>query len=114
MAAVYTTNIVIYTNTTFEQVFVLEDTVSNSVLNLTNYTGSAQLRRYKSSSIAATFTTQVNSGGFGKVRIELDADQTKSIKPGKYFYDLNITNTLTGEKTRVVEGTAIVKQSVTR
>ena len=71
MAAVYTTNIVIYTNTTFEQVFVLEDTVSNSVLNLTNYTGSAQLRRYKSSSIAATFTTQVNSGGFGKVRIEL-------------------------------------------
>jgi hypothetical protein len=114
MAAVYTANIVIYTNTDFEQVFVLEDTISNSVLDLGNYTGSAQFRKYKSSSLAGTFSTQITNGGLGKIKIGLSVDQTKSLKPGKYFYDLNITNTLTGEKIRVVEGTVLVKQAVTR
>jgi hypothetical protein len=114
MAAVYTANIVIYTNTDFEQVFVLEDTISNSTMNLGSYTGSSQFRKYESSSLAATFLTQITNGGLGKIKIELSAEQTKSLKPGKYFYDLNITNTLTGEKTRVVEGTVLVKQAVTR
>jgi len=114
MSVVYTSNIVIYASTDFEQTFVLEDTVSNSALNLENYIGSAQFRKYKSSSLAGTFLTQVTNGGLGKIRVELSAEQTKSLKPGKYFYDLNITNTLTGEKTRVVEGTVLVKQAITR
>jgi hypothetical protein len=114
MSAVYTSNLVIYTNTDFEQVFVLEDTASNSVLNLSNYVGSAQFKKYKSSSLSGTFLTQITNGDLGKVRIQLGADETKTIKPGKYFYDLNITNTVTGEKIRVIEGTILVKKAITR
>lgn len=113
MAVVYVSNITIYTHTDFEQTFVLEDATSNSVLDLTGYTGSSQFRKYRSSSVAATFLTQITNGGLGKIRIQLSADQTKNLKPGKYFYDLNITSP-TGEKTRVVEGIVMVKQAITR
>lgn len=114
MAAVYVSNIVIYTDTDFEQTFVLEDATSNSTLDLANYTGSAQFKKYKSSSLSGTFLTQVTNSGLGKIKLQLSAEQTRSLKPGKYFYDLNITNSSTGEKIRVVEGTVLIKQSVTR
>lgn len=113
MAAVYVSNLVMYTHTDFEQTFVLEDTTSNSALNLTSYTGSSQFRKYKSSSVAGTFFTQITNEELGKIRIQLGFDETKNLKPGKYFYDLNITSP-TGEKTRVVEGTLIVKKAITR
>ena len=44
--AVYSSNLTIKTGTTFEQVFTLEDGVSNSPINLTNYGVSAQMRKH--------------------------------------------------------------------
>ena len=44
---VYTSNIVIHTGTDFEQTFLLEDSQSNSALNLTDYQGCAQIKRYE-------------------------------------------------------------------
>jgi hypothetical protein len=114
MAAVYVSNIIIYTGTDFDQTFSLEDSVSNSALNLTNYTSSAQFKKYQSSSLSGTFSTEITDAILGKVKLSLNSTQTQNLKPGKYFYDLNITNTTTGEKTRVVEGTVLVKQAVTR
>jgi hypothetical protein len=56
MAITYTSNLVIYTGTDFDQTFALEDDQSNSALDLTGYSGCAQLKRYESSSKAADFT----------------------------------------------------------
>ena len=53
MATVYVTNLVIYTGTKFEQTFVLEDDQTNSAMDLTGYTGCAQIKRYESSSKTA-------------------------------------------------------------
>ena len=50
MAVTYTANLVIYTGTDFDQTFLLEDDKTNSALNLTGYSGCAQLKRYESSS----------------------------------------------------------------
>ena len=45
--AVYSSNLIIKTGTTFEQVFTLEDGVSNSPINLTNFGVSAQMRKHR-------------------------------------------------------------------
>ena len=44
--AVYSSNLIIKTGTTFEQVFTLEDGVSNSPINLTNFGVAAQMRKH--------------------------------------------------------------------
>jgi hypothetical protein len=114
MAVVFISNIVIYTHTDFEQTFVLEDTQSNSVMNLTGYTGCAQLKRYESSTKSADFAVNFsNDRTTGRVTLEMNASQTQNIKPGKYFYDLLLKDG-TGKITRVVEGTVLVKKSITR
>jgi hypothetical protein len=110
---VYTTNIVIHTSTDFEQTFVLENEDSNSALNLIGYSGCAKLKKYESSSPSANFEVSITNTELGKVRIALGSTMTTNLKPGKYFYDL-LLNSPTGTTTRIVEGTALVKKSVTR
>ena len=114
MAITYTSNLVIYTGTDFEQTFELENDQTSSALNLTGYNGCAQLKKYESSSKAADFDVSfTDNRETGKVTISIAATVSAEIKPGKYFYDL-LLNSPTGTTTRVVEGTALVKKSVTR
>ncbi len=112
--AVYTSNLIIHTGTDFEQVFVLEDDLTDLPLNLTGYSGCAQLKRYESSSKTIDFVIGFgNTTTTGKVNISIAATVSAAIKPGKYFYDV-LLKSPTGTTTRVVEGTALVKKSVTR
>ena len=114
MTITYTANLVIHTGTDFEQTFVLEDDLTDLPLNLTGYSGCAQLKRYESSSKTSDFViTFPNDRTTGKLTISIGATSSSSIKPGKYFYDV-LLNSPTGTTTRVVEGTALVKKSVTR
>ena len=88
--------------------------ITNSALNLTGYSGCAQMKRYESSSKTADFTvTFANQRDTGRVTISLGSTESAAIKPGKYFYDV-LLNSPTGTTTRVIEGTALVKKSVTR
>lgn len=114
MAVTYTSNLVIYTGTDFDQTFVLEDTQSNSVMDLTGYSGCAQMKRYESSLKTADFTvTFSNDRTTGRVTISMNSTTTNGLKAGKYFYDL-LLNSPTGTTTRAVEGTVLVKKSITR
>jgi hypothetical protein len=114
MAVIYTTNLVIYTGTDFSQTFVLEDSQSNSVKDLTGYSACAQMKRYESSLKTADFTiTFANDRTTGKITLSLSSTETLALKSGKYFYDL-LLNSPTGNTERVVEGTALVKRSITR
>ena len=114
MPVTYTSNLVIYTGTDFDQTFVLEDVQSNSVKDLTGFTACAQMKRYESSLKTAEFTIAfANDRKTGRVSISLLAADTLNLKPGKYFYDL-ILNSPTGTTTRAVEGTVLVKKAVTR
>ena len=111
---VYVSNITIHTGTDFEQTYLLEDSQTNSALNLTGYEGCAQLKRYESSSKSADFTVEFgNDRTTGRVKLSMNATTSASIKPGKYFYDLLLKKP-NGTTTRVVEGTALVKKAVTR
>lgn len=114
MSQTFVVSLLVYTGTDFDQTFVLEDTQSNSVKDLTGYTACAQMRRYESSAKTADFQVSfANNRTTGRITLSLAAATTSNIKPGKYFYDLLISDA-EGTITRAVEGTILVKRAVTR
>jgi len=107
-------DLLIYAGTDFTQTFVLEDTYSNSPLNLTGYTACCSMRRYPTSSVAASFNIDFSTDReTGRVAIEMTRITSATLKAGKYFYDL-ILKDPSNEKTRPVEGTITVKRPITR
>jgi hypothetical protein len=113
MAAVYVSNIVINAGADFSQTFNLESSDTSSALNLTDYTVSAQMRKYSGSLTATSFTTNVGTPAtLGKITISLTSEQTISLKPGRYVYDIVIDRS--DVKTRVIEGMVLVREGVTR
>jgi len=86
---------------------------AGDILDLTDYTATAQIRKtYTSSSLSATFTTSITAAA-GQVTISLTDTQTSALEAGRYVYDLNIESA-GGVKTRVIEGQAVVTPGVTR
>ena len=113
MAAVYVSNIVINQGADFSQVFNLADP-SNDSIDLTDYVFTAQMRKHAGSSVSVNLNpTLVTPSTDGTIRITLTDTQTSTLKPGRYVYDILITDT-SGIKTRAVEGSAIVREGVSR
>ena len=104
-------NLVIDQGTTYTTTLTLTD--ENGVpLNLAQATASSQIRKTYSSSMAVTFATAINVQ-MGEITLSLTANQTSSMTPGRYVYDVELTeygNTIT----RVVEGVVTVTPQVTR
>jgi hypothetical protein len=114
MASPYVINLSISSGTSFTQTFTLT-TDSGSALNLTNYDIKSQLRKHPESSSYVNFiTTAVYPASSGVLKIELEPNSTSSLKPGRYSYDIIITDNTSGDKTKVIEGTALVSKSITR
>ena len=114
MASPYVVNLSINTGTSFTKTFTLSNE-NGSTLNLTNYNINSQLRKHPQSSSYVNFiSTAVSPPSGGVIKIELEPNSTTSLKPGRYLYDIVITNNGTGEKTKVIEGSAIVSKSITR
>ena len=87
---------------------------ADSALDLTGYTAAAMLRKsYKSTSSTAFTVAFVDPRTGGQVTLSLTDVQTAALNEGRFVYDLVITDA-DGDKTRVVEGIATVKPSVTR
>ena len=109
--AAYVSNIVIDVGTDFIQTFNLEDS-GNAPLDLTSYTGSSLMKKHPSSlTTTATFAVSFPSPTQGQLRISLGSTVTSGLKPGRYVYDVLISDG--SIKTRVVEGSAIVTAGVT-
>ena len=106
-------NIFIDQDADFATTVTIED-ANNSALDLTNYTAAASLRKsYKSSSSTSFTVAFVDPRTSGQITLSLTDVQTGALNEGRYVYDLVITDS-GGEKTRVVEGIATIKPSVTR
>jgi hypothetical protein len=114
MASVYVNNLVVNAGSSFTQSFTLEGSDTNSAFNLTGYTVAAQMRKWSGSSTATAFTADIQlPATSGKIRLQLTATQTASIKPGRYVYDVVITDSSL-VKNRVIEGMVLVREGVTR
>jgi hypothetical protein len=108
-----------YVELTIEQGANLTSTVSvndtqGDALNLYYYTASSQLRKSYYSTSANTMSAIITGNANGEITLSMTAANTALLSPGRYVYDLRISNTASGLVTRVVEGTAVVLPSVTR
>ena len=110
--AVFSTNLLIYKHTDFEQTFILEDSQSNSAKDLTDFTGTCKMQRTLNLGSLTEFNLAFTNRELGKVRISLTSTQTANIADGKYFYELMLTDP-NGIVERVIEGVVIVKHPVT-
>jgi hypothetical protein len=114
MAAVYVNNLIINAGSNFSQSFTLASNDSNSPLDLTSYTVDAQLRKWSGSSTSVSFASSITDPPTnGQIYLSLTSLETVPIKPGRYVYDVVISDAF-GLKTRVVEGTVLVREGVTR
>ena len=105
-------NLVLNTGTTFSQTFTLEDSESNSVLDLTGYSVDSQMKKHPSSSTKTTFDATVLNAGGGVIRVGLSSTASLGLKSGRYVYDVLITDS-SNVVTRVVEGSVLVRAGVT-
>jgi hypothetical protein len=115
MAAVYVTNIVINSGADFIQSFDLANEETDSPLDLTGYEVNAQFRKWAGSSTSVSFgTTIIDPPNLGRILLTLSPEDTVSLKPGRYVYDILITDTYNEIKARVIEGMVLVREGVTR
>jgi len=97
----------------FSAEVVVEDSTGN-VANLTGFTGAGQIRKTYSSSTATNFVVVVTNAAAGLLTLSLANAVTNAMKSGRYVYDVEITETSNGEKTRVVEGQLTINPGVTQ
>lgn len=87
---------------------------TGTVYNLTGHTVAAQMRKHYAATTATTFTASVTSPATsGVIKLELTNSVTDNLVPGRYLYDVEITDG-SGKKSRVVEGVVTVTPSITR
>ena len=113
MSAVFVSNLIVNAGSTFEQTFDLSQGDDSGPLNLTGFTVSSQFRKHAGSTTKHDFTTTVDNPSTGKITLSLSATQSAVPKPGRYVYDIVITSD-SGSKSRVVEGSVLLREGVTR
>ena len=110
MPAAYS-NLYLEQGTTFATTITIDD-VYGELYDLSDYDAFGQIRKsYYSANTAAVFTASINVE-HGTITLELDAETTANIAPGRYVYDAVIKNTNT--TTRILEGIVDVSPMVTR
>lgn len=112
MASTYY-NLAIDQGTDFSANLTVKDS-TNTVRNLTGFTGRAQLRRSYASSSNVTFTVNIDTPADGNVKITLANASTANLKYGRYVYDVELTKASANTIERIYEGIATVYPEVTR
>lgn len=108
MAVAEITNIIIEKGTDFEVTFNLfnPDQSASILSGLT--TTYAKIRKYPGSNDGEEFSKTITSGK-GTIKLTLTATQTANLKVGRNYFDVVLT--ISGKKTKVIKGTAIVEES---
>jgi hypothetical protein len=104
-------NIVIDQGTDYETVINVTDE-NGDIVNLTGYTGAAQMRKHYTSSAQTAFTVTV-SGQSGAITLAMNSATTNAISSGRYVYDCELRNA-SNVVSRLVEGIVTVTPQVTR
>lgn len=82
-------------------------------MNLATYTANSSMRKSFYSSTANNFTATITDNAAGEITLTMTASETASLKPGRYVYDLLITDDA-GTKSRIVEGIVSVSPGSTQ
>ena len=103
-------NLVVNQGADFKTTFTMKS-ANGAVINLTSYTGASMLRRHYTSSNTVSFGVTLDA--LGNIVLSLTANTTTNIEPGRYQYDVKLTDG-TGYASRVLEGLVNVRPSMTR
>jgi hypothetical protein len=109
---------------TISNLYIDQGTTFSTIIDLTNQDGTplllngitvaAQMRKSYQSSTFTNFIATVFNTERGQIRLQLAPNTTSAMQAGRYLYDVEITNTLTLEKFRVLEGIAVITPEITR
>jgi hypothetical protein len=88
-------------------------------VNITGDTAEMQLRSLPNDPTAVLTLSTANSGititGLtGEIAVHATADQTRVINEGYYYYDLELTQAVSGIVTRIAQGQILVSAEITR
>jgi hypothetical protein len=109
--AVPAVNITIEQGADFASSFTITNS-DGSVYNLLNNTATAKLKKYPESTTSYDFSTSITVNT-GQITLSMTDEVTSTIPSGRYYYDILLTNNVSGLKTRVIEGMALVTASIT-
>lgn len=104
-------NITIDQGTSFATTIDVTDEEGN-IVDLTGFTGAAQMRKHYTSGTAFTFNVAITAAT-GEVTLSFSANSTSNMSPGRYVYDCELTDS-GGLVSRLVEGIVTVTPGVTR
>lgn len=103
-------NIVIEKGTDFEAIYNVTN-ADNSVYSLTNQAATAKIRKHPTASTSKSFTTTITVAT-GEIKISMGSTNTDDLSAGRNYYDVIITHSATGKVTKIFEGAALVKDTV--
>ena len=107
--AVPAVNIEIEQGADFSSTFTITNT-DGTVYNLSNASATAKIKKHPTAGVAYTFTTSVTSST-GEIALSMADTITTDIPAGRYYYDILVT-AAGGEKTRVIQGMALVTAGI--
>ena len=110
MAAI--TNFYIDPGSTFGAVITVVGSDGNP-LNLHEFTCQSYIRKSSTSKTHIDFNAEIFSEVGGQVRVSLSATDTTGVKPGRYMYDIYVTDPF-NESLRVAEGIIIFTPQITK
>lgn len=100
----------------FDITINLNDDATELAQNLSGYVITSHIRRSLISVNAyASFTCSVTDPSTGEITMSMTAANTANLKPGRYFFDLKLIDTINSNTTsRLIEGVIIVTPSITK
>ena len=106
-------NLYIDSGSTYSNIITVAS-ATGSALDLTGYTVASKMRKWSGSTSAVSFASSILSPSTsGRISIGLTSGETLQLKPGRYVYDVVITDSVQ-VKSRVIEGMVLVREGVTR
>jgi hypothetical protein len=81
--------------------------------DLTDYVAESQMRRSYTSTSYVEIDANITNPSSGEISLSMPSATTSILKPGRYVYDMKITNSA-DVVTRVIEGILTVSPCVTR
>lgn len=104
-------NLEINQGSDYTRTFTVLDS-NDVIINLTNYTIAAQLRKNHTSNEYVNFTMAILNAGLGKVSMSLPNSVTSTLS-GKYMYDIFLTDPST-HKFKIGDGLITIVPYITR
>lgn len=114
MAASTSVDFIINQKASFRVVLNVQDGDGNA-LNLSGFTVASKYKTEAgaSDSSAKAFTAAITNAAQGEITLSLTATETALLVNPKYVYDVVITETGSGFKTRIAEGKITVSTGIT-